>query len=374
MSPESRSYFLKDQTQELQLYLPRVALIAIPIVLSFWLVDRTATPEAASTTLAIRLLWVAIHLGNLLVAYRLRRFRALELGALVGILGSIAASVGIDLMTGSTDRLVLRVVLILVVATLLTVRYRVMCIVMATALILPNVVLVHHGTAQEALLTANAYLLAGSLLYTTVCTSRISRMRQLSELKAALAAHQQETERLARVDALTGLWNRRHFFELAERELARAQRGGWSDMVVLMLDIDHFKKINDTFGHAAGDEVLKSRAALWGELVRRGDILGRVGGEEFAVLMPATSLAEGRKVAERLRKATASAPVTLLDQKVSSTISVGGTLLNEGEDLETALRRADRQLYAAKRAGRDLVAMDEGRGSPGASAIEPPGK
>ncbi|WP_162175136.1 GGDEF domain-containing protein [Fodinicurvata fenggangensis] len=173
------------------------------------------------------------------------------------------------------------------------------------------------------------------------------------------AEQHEETERLARVDALTELWNRRHFFELAKREIYRAGREGTPPGILLILDIDHFKHINDTFGHAAGDEVLKHLARSWTALLRESDILGRIGGEEFAVLLPATGMQEGQEVAERLRQATETEAVVYNDSSFSVTLSIGGVSIQQNEAIDQALNRADRLLYRAKAAGRNRVDLED---------------
>lgn len=169
-------------------------------------------------------------------------------------------------------------------------------------------------------------------------------------------------EQQAHLDYLTGLSNRRHFMEQGETELARAQRHGHL-LSVFMLDIDHFKQFNDTYGHKAGDQVLQKLAEVMRATLRTVDILGRVGGEEFAVLLPETALAEAVEVAERLRQAVEQAPVVFeagLPQHF--TVSIGVTTQRVREtNLDILLNEADRALYRAKEAGRNrVVAANQG--------------
>ncbi len=161
---------------------------------------------------------------------------------------------------------------------------------------------------------------------------------------------------LATTDGLTDLTNRRHFLEIAEREMNRGIRYG-RNLSLLMLDIDHFKAVNDTHGHDMGDVVLKMVARICREKVRDCDLVGRLGGEEFAVLCPDTHEDEGVTLAERLRRAIGEPRVPTPDGKlVSVTISIGcAGLSTETPDLETLLKRADRALYAAKDEGRNRV-------------------
>lgn len=161
---------------------------------------------------------------------------------------------------------------------------------------------------------------------------------------------------LATTDGLTDLANRRHFLEIAERETVRAKRYG-RNMCLLMMDIDHFKAVNDTYGHDVGDMILKMVARISREQVRDCDLVGRLGGEEFAVLCPDTHEEEGMTLAERLRKAIGDPRVPTSGGKlVSVTISIGcAGFSQETGNLETLLKQADRALYAAKDGGRDQI-------------------
>jgi diguanylate cyclase (GGDEF)-like protein/PAS domain S-box-containing protein len=165
-----------------------------------------------------------------------------------------------------------------------------------------------------------------------------------------------ELKRQAHIDELTGLNNRRHFFHLAEQELARTKRYG-GPFTVLMLDVDRFKLVNDTYGHQVGDRVLQVLSEVCVTTLRHTDILGRIGGEEFAVLMPQTSSEQGLKMAKRLRLAVAPAAVPLARGKaVRFTVSIGVTSFAATDTkFEDLLKRADTALYAAKKAGRNRV-------------------
>lgn len=160
---------------------------------------------------------------------------------------------------------------------------------------------------------------------------------------------------LARRDALTGLANRRAFEEALAREVARSARDG-APLAVIALDVDHFKRVNDAHGHAAGDAVLVEIAARAAEALRAGDLLARVGGEELAALLPGASLEAAAEVAERVRARIARAPVTAGGACLSVTVSAGVAARAPGEEGPALVARADGRLYAAKRAGRDQVA------------------
>ena len=159
--------------------------------------------------------------------------------------------------------------------------------------------------------------------------------------------------KMATTDALTGLANRRCFYQRTTDEVARARRYK-RPLTLIMLDIDHFKLVNDCYGHAAGDEVLKIIATLCARSVRKQDLVGRVGGEEFCVLLPETIEAAGVVVAEELRTSLSSAPLSIAGHAVSVTASFGVAELTESDEApETAIMRADEALYAAKTAGRN---------------------
>jgi len=162
----------------------------------------------------------------------------------------------------------------------------------------------------------------------------------------------------ANQDYLTGLSNRRHFMAQGEIELARVQRYGES-LSAFMLDIDHFKNINDTHGHKAGDIVLQQLGHLLRETLRTVDIIGRIGGEEFAILLPETGLQEAVEIAERLREIIAHSDVILdAGLPLHFTVSIGvATLKDKGVNLDILLNLADKAMYQAKGSGRNRVCV-----------------
>ena len=166
-----------------------------------------------------------------------------------------------------------------------------------------------------------------------------------------------DLETLAAVDFLTGIYNRRHFEKLARMELARCQRYV-RPLSVLMIDIDHFKAVNDRLGHAAADRVLQNIAALCQAEKRDSDVLARVGGEEFAIMLPETAETAAVQFAERLRQQVRETTPTIDGQMVHVTISIGiasASLRTSG--VNALMRQADQALYDAKRSGRDKVVM-----------------
>jgi diguanylate cyclase (GGDEF)-like protein len=167
----------------------------------------------------------------------------------------------------------------------------------------------------------------------------------------------EEAHRQAITDSLTGLYNRRGLFELGQREVKRVHRTG-RVLSAIMLDIDHFKQVNDKFSHAVGDEVLKELANRFKVHLRESDLLGRYGGEEFAVLLPETDVVEAYRIAERLQVAISDTPVETRRGPVAISISLGITGAQNGAtDLAVLLDRADSAMYQAKLFGRNRIAV-----------------
>lgn len=162
---------------------------------------------------------------------------------------------------------------------------------------------------------------------------------------------------LARTDSLTGVYSRRHFIEASD-DLIRLMKRNRRPLALMMADLDHFKRINDALGHHAGDQALVAFAATCREIIRRSDLLGRVGGEEFAIVLPETALPQALELAERLREATAAVTVPGYDGDIRLTVSIGVTELADNEtSLHAMMRRADVALYQAKAEGRNRVAF-----------------
>ena len=179
----------------------------------------------------------------------------------------------------------------------------------------------------------------------------VGGMRDITERKEAERALRE----LATTDGLTGLFNRRHFMELAEAEIHRAKRYG-QPMAAIMFDVDHFKRVNDTYGHDAGDEVLRALSALGVKLFREVDVLGRLGGEEFGVFLPQTSMEDAMLVAERMRAGVEAAVIASAEGDLSITISIGLAALEpDVEGIEALLKHCDLALYTAKNTGRNKV-------------------
>jgi diguanylate cyclase (GGDEF)-like protein len=170
------------------------------------------------------------------------------------------------------------------------------------------------------------------------------------------SAYHEAIHNMAIQDGMTGIHNKRFFMEFLEREIAVASRHG-HPLTLVMFDVDHFKKINDGFGHLAGDAVLKDLSQRIRPRIRREDLFARYGGEEFACVLPSTALPGGIVFAEHLRTLIEERPTSFEDKLIPFTISLGVTTLHResGVDPAALIKRADENLYAAKRGGRNRV-------------------
>jgi diguanylate cyclase (GGDEF)-like protein len=167
----------------------------------------------------------------------------------------------------------------------------------------------------------------------------------------------EEVQSLALTDPLTGLQNRRSVFELGRIEFSRTRRMQRS-FSCMMLDIDHFKKVNDTYGHQAGDQILQGFAGRCLKAVREGDMVGRYGGEEIVILLPETDRDLAVRVAERLGASVAEKPVQTTQGEITVTVSIGVAAQDENTPhFEALIARADQALYIAKHKGRNRVAV-----------------
>ncbi len=201
-------------------------------------------------------------------------------------------------------------------------------------------------------------MLAAMLPAVSLLSSRLARLRDRSrrqrhEIAQALARIQE----LATRDELTGLVNRRHMSSLLERERQRCVRSG-RGLSVAMVDIDHFKAVNDHYGHPVGDEVLRTFAHQAPQALRGTDIVSRWGGEEFVLLLPEAALPAARIGVERVRGRIAATPMAHLSGvPIRVTVSVGLTEHIAGESVTQTLERADRALYEAKAQGRNRTVV-----------------
>ncbi|MGE9760538.1 GGDEF domain-containing protein [Pseudomonas sp. PDM20] len=187
--------------------------------------------------------------------------------------------------------------------------------------------------------------------------SLVTRVTSMEEEARTFQANIEDQRQKAMTDALTGLPNRAALSERLELEVSRWERYG-GDLLLAVLDVDHFKRINDDFGHLAGDKVLKIIANELAKRVRKTDFIARYGGEEFVVLLPATPLDGGQQLLDVLRGAIEACPFHFKGERLSITCSAGLTAFREGERAEAVFERADQALYRAKRGGRNRLEVD----------------
>lgn len=193
----------------------------------------------------------------------------------------------------------------------------------------------------------------------TVVTARVRNHLRLREYAVRLEQLNEELERLATTDALTSAYNRRYFMSELENEVERVRRYKRPSSL-LMIDVDHFKSINDTYGHDVGDIVLIQLVKLLEKQVRQLDTVARIGGEEFAILLPETARKEALVSAERLLGAARAARIEAGENELQFTISIGCTEFGaESPNVEGILKSADLALYDAKKSGRDRVVVGD---------------
>lgn len=207
---------------------------------------------------------------------------------------------------------------------------------------------IRNGTLQSLLLLSSVLLIVYLLAYSV---ARIG-MKQVGEAEERLREQ-------AMIDALTGIFNRGELMSRAEEEVSRINRhgsdGGNGELSLILIDIDHFKQVNDTYGHQAGDSVLRQLPDLIKKGLRLYDILGRYGGEEFLIVLPNAKLIEANVVAERIRNYVAEETINYKKQSLSVTISLGVSTITPGTNLTEAIHLADQALYLAKEKGRNRV-------------------
>ena len=227
------------------------------------------------------------------------------------------------------------------------------------------------ATVAAVLLPATLYFLVnGELAFTIMAVAAISfflsafratrvlgfSLHQNFLMTRQLEISKEKAEQLARIDELTGLYNRRAFYEYG-KVLANNSQRNKDELAMIHMDIDNFKTINDSFGHAAGDEALKQIGQILLQRLRKSDIFARIGGEEFGMLLPLTSLNKAARLAEDLRKVIAETTLTFENESITLTASFGVT--SGISDIDTLVRQADMAMYQSKESGRNTVVRDE---------------
>jgi len=189
---------------------------------------------------------------------------------------------------------------------------------------------------------------------------RLQAGKRIIQLQQELVAAQETLREQATHDSLTGLFNRRAILDLMKNEIARAKREK-APMGVIMVDIDHFKNVNDTYGHIVGDQILKASAPRMSLALRQYDYIGRYGGEEFIIITTNCDLNEATKIAERLRTSISDTSFQTTSGKIDITISLGvfSNNLDKDTDIDSLIRTADDLLYKAKTAGRNRMIISD---------------
>lgn len=301
------------------------------------------------------LAWInVLSVAMYAAAYRLAQQQKLRAGALLIWLEAFVHAVIGTLMTGWDSGFHYLLLMFIPSVILTNSRRQSLAFVVALLVFLGTLDFLSRSLGPLAPLSDSA-LIALKWLNITIFISMFSSLsiyyrRKIFQAERSL--HAQATQ-----DALTGLHNRRHFQLVADQELVRCQRTG-SRACLLMMDIDFFKTINDTYGHETGDQVLISVARTLKQGARAMDTLARWGGEEFILLMPDVDAAEALVVAERFRQAVERNPIVFSSGEIFCTLSFGVTQLERGEPLSTAVGRADRALYRSKVDGKNRVSHE----------------
>jgi diguanylate cyclase (GGDEF)-like protein len=232
--------------------------------------------------------------------------------------------------------------------------------ILGSVIVLAVLILVYRATTMfiDPALFTRTFALSNVQVLSYAVGSVLPVVASFAFLLMCTERSQRELERAARVDFLTECYNRRAIEELGSRAIAAARRHGMP-LAVLVIDIDHFKQINDELGHAAGDEALTAAVTRIRATLRSEDMLGRMGGEEFIVLMPNTDNTAAMVAGERIRHAFSARPLQVDGSARRVTLSIGAAVLAPADrHFSQLLLRADRAMYAAKNAGRDLVIAD----------------
>jgi len=327
-----------------------VLLTATFAFLLFTLCDYCVVLDKWFALLPVRgvcALWsLALWVGTLFPFFKNRPALAMGLGAL----GSVAGITWVLNVVPMGFTVSLMEYVYPVLALLVVPHARQVAFNGAVTLLLANLSLCFHPVAGVAWVNTNFLLLFLCFLTWLLAFVNEARDRCVFDLE-------QDLQRMATVDSLSGAWNRRYFSELCTSEIERAGRYK-HPLAFLLLDVDHFKSINDTMGHATGDEAIRALGQTCRETLRASDSLGRIGGEEFAVLLPETELDAAQTLAERLRAAMERLELHSPNgEPFGFSISLGVAKADEADSFESLFARADTALYEAKESGRNRVVV-----------------
>lgn len=352
------------------------ALLATVIFPLFWILDWVVLPEWVMTTLWLRLLgmfyslsvWIATLRHSDLISRRVNHV-GISLGVLIGWLVAIMAW----LDDGYASPYYAGLNLVILGASFLfawPLRVSFAFSALLYGFYMAPLLIGSIGINDLGTVITNQFFLLGTILVTVIAQQH--RLNQERKDYLGIEQHRillQQAEILAGTDPLTGLYNRRQLFTLGAYELSHA-RPLHQPLSVLAIDIDYFKQINDSHGHPIGDEILRAVARIFQSSLRQEDILARVGGDEFVVLLPRTDIQEAASIAERIQLAMQGQSIdsTQLPLLVSMSIGVA-QLTADIVDLDDLLLRADEALYAAKHAGRACVRIYVSPNTKQASAV-----
>lgn len=351
-SPETEDEYRQARYDEYRGFSLRVSLAAALLTLGLWLRDFANDPAGAHRTMSIRFLMAG---GVLIYAValwlRLRRGMALLAGYVALVVIEFVVLLIWERLAGGYASGLPGYMYIYLLTPLMVMPFTVGAALPLLLLIgvVPNL--------QAAFGMAPGFpLLAFNVLVWPACAIVAFSLYEFDRLTRRLFVTRQEVQQLALKDALTGVGNRRYFEERAKAALAGTIRRK-APLALLMIDIDHFKEVNDRYGHAAGDAVLRALAGTLVRSLRGGDVCGRLGGEEFAAVLPDESREGAAATAERLRAAVERLNVgSGGNEWIRFTVSVGVAAYPEnGETLSALMKRADARLYHAKEGGRNRM-------------------
>jgi len=331
----------------------RLGIASVVLAAFLWLRDYVGDPVGAGDTLILRLsIALTILVYVISVSLGLRRSITLAIAFLVLVaIEMLVIFLMPKLSTGYPSGIIdFLFVYLIAPLVLLPYKFRENAAALLMSAAVPNVFVLFGLAPGFPLVLYN-------VMVWPACLIAIYAQYQFDQLFRRVFVYRQQINDLAMKDSLTGLANRRHFLERANESLSRAKRHG-TPLCVLAMDLDQFKSINDRHGQAGGDDALRFFAEVLQAQLRQEDICGRIGGEEFGVVLPDSSPQTGLAVAERIRRAVESVPATARSTRevIPLTISIGvAAYPRSGDTLDQLLHRADTLLYEAKNAGRNRV-------------------